>query len=61
MGEDKCKIKIPRIILDRKKFNYDYFTGTYVNSRGNTYHHVYDFSWMIFSDQEVLIVRRRDP
>ena len=58
MGDHKRQIKVSRLALDRKKFNYDYFTGLHMNSRGKLYHHVYDFSWMIFSDQEVLIVRR---
>lgn len=59
MGDHKNKLKVSRLELDRKKFNYSYFTGLHINSRGKKYHHVYDFSWMIFSDQEVLIVRRK--
>lgn len=59
MGKNSGQKKIPRIELDRKKFNYDYLTGFHVNKQGKTYHHVYDFSWMIFSDSEVLIVRHK--
>jgi len=50
--------KVPRINLDRKNFNYNYYTGTYINSRGKTYYYVYDYGWMPFSDQEILIIKR---
>ena len=59
MGENKKQIKIPRIVLDNKKFNFSYYTGSHVNVNGKTYYHVYDFGWMIFTDQEVLIVKRK--
>ncbi len=59
MGSNSKQVKVPRITLDRKKFNYSYYTGSHVNVKGKTYYHVYDFSWMIFTDQEVLIVRRK--
>ncbi len=52
------KIKIPKLILDRAGFNFGYFTGIYLNTKGKTYHYVYDFAWMKFSDQEVLIVKK---
>lgn len=58
MGKRKTQIKIPSIILDRKKFNYDYITKFHINSSGKTYHYVYDFAWMKFSDDEILIIRR---
>lgn len=59
MGDNSTQRKVKREVLDKKKFNFGYITGYYVNSRGKMYHHVYDFSWMEFSTQEVLIVRRR--
>lgn len=58
MGKNKTQKKVDRLILEKKKFRFNYFTGTYVNSRGKTYHYLYDFAWMTFSDQEVLITRR---
>ena len=58
LGKNKTQKKIDRLILEKKKFRFNYFTGTYVNRRGKTYHYVYDFAWMSFSDQEVLIVRK---
>ncbi len=59
MGKRKTQIKVPIVILEKKKFNFNYITKFYVNSKGKTYHHVYDFSWMSFSDDEVLIIRRK--
>ncbi|MEM7375005.1 MAG: hypothetical protein AAF587_40805 [Bacteroidota bacterium] len=58
MGKNKSQKKLPRLTLDKKKFNFNYYTGSYVNSRNKRYHYVYDFAWMEFSDQEILIVRR---
>jgi hypothetical protein len=50
--------KVNRKKMDNKKFNFSYITGYYVNSKGKTYHIVYDFAWMEFSDGEILIIRR---
>lgn len=57
MGRSSKSKKVSRLILDQKKFNADYFTGLHVNTRGKTIHRVYDFSWAVFSDQEILIMR----
>ena len=59
LGKKKTQIKIPRIVLEKKKFNFKYLTHYYVNSKGKTYHYVYDMAWMVFSDDEVLILRKR--
>lgn len=59
MGKNNTQIKVPRILLDKKRFNYSYLTGFHVNNHGKTVYYVYDFSWMIFSDAEVLIKRKK--
>ena len=59
MGKNKIQVKCPRLTLDNKKFNYKYHTHSNTNSAGKIYYFVYDFAWMSFSDDEVLIVRRR--
>lgn len=59
MGKNKTQIKIERLKLDKKKFNFKYHTHTQVNIQGKVYYYVYDFAWMGFSDDEVMIVRRR--
>lgn len=59
MGKNLNYKKIDKSILDKKKFHYGYITHFHVNNQGKTVHYVYDFSWMIFSDQEVLIRRKK--
>ena len=59
MGRSQTKKKISRLLLDKKKFNYNYITGFHINTKNKTIHHVYDYSWAIFSDQEVLIMKNR--
>ena len=58
MGKNKTQKKIDIATLHKKKFNFNHVTGFSINSKNKTYHHVYDFSWMKFSDNSVLIVRR---
>lgn len=58
LGKNLKQKKVNRKLLDAKKFNFHYMTGYYINSKNKTYNYVYDFAWMIFSDQEILIVRR---
>ena len=58
MGKNTKQKKISRLFLDKKHFNYSYITSFHTNKEGKIVHHVYDFSWMIFSDEEVLIRRK---
>lgn len=58
MGKNSAQKRIRSIDLDRKKFNYNYITKYTVNKNGKTYHHVYDFAWMRFSDDGILIIRK---
>lgn len=57
MGKASTQKKVQRALLDAKKFNYTYLTHFHINSQNKFVHYVYDFSWIIFSDQEVLIRR----
>ena len=59
MGKNGSQKKIKRLVLVKKKFQFKYLTHFHINSQGKKYHHVYDFAWMEFSDDEILIVRRR--
>jgi len=58
MGKHKTQKKINRIELVKKKFHFKYITHFHINSKGKMYHHIYDFAWMEFSDDEILIIRR---
>jgi hypothetical protein len=59
MGKHKSQVKIERMVLDKKKFNFKYHTHFNTNSAGKVYYFVYDFAWMAFSDDEVLIVQKK--
>ncbi len=60
MGKRKHQKKIHRIVLEKKKFNFKYHTHININSKGKTYFFVYDFAWMKFSNDEVLIIRNKN-
>ncbi len=57
LGKNTRQKKVTRDLLDNKNFHYNYITHYHVNKQGKFVNYVYDFSWMIFSDQEVLIIR----
>lgn len=59
LGKHRFQLKINRILLEKKKFNFKYHTHFYINTKGKRYFHVYDLAWMEFSDDEILIVRKR--
>ncbi len=59
LGKRKTQIKIPRIELEKRSFSFKYHTHFNINSAGKTYFFLYDIAWMEFSNDEVLVVRRR--
>ena len=59
MGKNKHQIQIDKIVLDRKKLNYTYVTGYYLNSKNKIYNYVYDFAWMIFGTNKIHVYRRK--
>ena len=59
MGKNRHQKKFKKVILDKKRFNYSYITGIHINKQGKTVYHVYDFSYLIFSDQTVLVLRKK--
>jgi len=58
MGEKRKKMMIDRLELEQMGFNFTYITRVYTNKEGKMYHYVYDFAWMDFSTQKVMIVRK---
>ena len=58
MGEN-TKETFDRLLLTRAGFRWEYFTGIYLNKEQKTYHLVFDFAWMGFSDQKVLVVSKK--
>jgi hypothetical protein len=59
MGKYEHQKKVSRIELEKKRFRFKYLTHFYKNKHGKIYHYVYDFAWMEFSTDEVLILRKR--
>ena len=58
MGKKKTQMKVSILTLERKKFNFNYITTYKINKQNKEYRYVYDFSYMLFSNSEVLINRR---
>ena len=54
-----AKAELDRLVLTRTGFKYEYHTGTYLNKEGKMYRIVYDYAWMDFSDQKILVVRKK--
>ena len=59
IGKNLIQKKVPRLILDMKKFNYKYHTHYFKNIQGKTLFYCYDIAWMDFSDNEVLIIKNK--
>jgi len=59
MGKNTIQKKINRIELEQKRFRFNYLTHYHINSKGKTYHWIYDFAWMSFSDDQIYILRKR--
>lgn len=57
LGKNLTYKKVSRVLLDKKKFNMSYVTSYHINTQNKMVNFVYDFSWMIFSDLEVVIKR----
>lgn len=57
MGDSR-KEMFDRMILLKAKFRFEFHTGHYLNKEGKTYWLVYDYAWMEFSNQKVLVVRK---
>ena len=57
MGDSR-KETFDRSVLTRAKFRWEFHTGHYVNKEGKTYWLIYDYAWMTFSDQKVLVIKK---
>ena len=53
------KVELDRLVLTRTGFRYEYHTGTCLNKEGKTYRLVDDCAWVNFSDQKILVVRKK--
>ena len=58
MGPKRKKMQISKTELTQMGFQSDYLTGFYTNSRGKLYRYVYDFAWMEFTGEKVMVVKK---
>jgi hypothetical protein len=58
MGDTRKEMQTSSLELEAMGFSFNYYTGTYLNSKNKTYHYVYDFSWMIFSKGVIHIYKK---
>ncbi len=56
---NSTKEQFDRAVLTRTGFKYEFHTGTYLNKEGKMYRLIYDFAWMEFSDQKILVIRKK--
>ncbi len=58
MGPARKKLETTKTELTLMGFQFAYITGYYTNSRGKLYHYVYDFAWMEFTGEKILVVKK---
>lgn len=59
LGKNGKQKKVNKSLLEKKNFQFQLVTGYHLNTRNKMVNYVYDFSWSIFSDRQVLITRLR--
>jgi hypothetical protein len=59
MGKTNTQMRVPKQLLNEKNFHFKYITHYHINAQGKTMHFCYDFGYMEFSDDSVLIVRNK--
>jgi hypothetical protein len=59
LGENNYQIKVNRCVLEDKKFRFKYHTHSHTNTAGKRMNYIYDFGWMEFSTDEILVVKAR--
>ncbi len=42
--------------LIKEGFRFEYLTGIYTNNVGKRYHYIYNYAWMEFSTEQVMVI-----
>lgn len=58
MGKKQKELRTSRLELDKRKFNFNYFTSRTINSKSKEYFHIYDFRYMLFSDANIIVYKK---
>lgn len=53
------KFYVSKHLLAKMGFRYIYYTGSYENIAGKVYYYIYDFAWMQFNSQQIMVIKRR--
>ncbi|MDH3650861.1 MAG: hypothetical protein OEQ53_14340 [Saprospiraceae bacterium] len=51
------KFFVQKSKLYKKGFRFKSYTSSYLNNQGKTYFYVYDFRWMEFSTDQVMVIK----
>ena len=54
------KANSDRKALDKLGFNFDFYTNTYTNRKGDVYFFCYEYAYVPFNDHFYLLVKRED-
>lgn len=57
--ERENQLMIPRLLFEKMGFHFSYCTGCYLNKQGKLYRYIYNYSWMEFSTQDLMLNRKR--
>lgn len=53
-------VKMPKVKLLEKGFQFKYLTHTYTNKKGNTYYFCYEYGYLLLEGDWILIVKRKE-
>lgn len=57
LGTNLSRKIINRLTLQKKNFHFSCFTGFTATTRGKICRYLYDFAWIEFSNQKILVLR----
>ncbi|MEZ4775240.1 MAG: hypothetical protein R3D00_18795 [Bacteroidia bacterium] len=57
LGDNSSRKTISRLTLEKKNFHFSCFTGYTSTTRGKICRYLYDFAWIEFNSQKILVLR----
>ena len=58
MGPKRKRMEIAKTELTQMGFQSEYMTGIYTNSKDKMYRYIYDFAWMEFTGEKIMIIKK---
>lgn len=56
VSEKTKKFFFDKGALIKEGFRFEYLTGIYTNNVGKRYHYIYNYAWMEFSTEQVMVI-----